>query len=92
MSLIALAGAVLIGVGMTMSIASRTEEMASFGAIAGIGFGFIASILSFVLALIGMFRREKPGGPAFFGFMLSAVPAAIGIWIVVQMLAQAYGL
>ena len=84
--------AVLIGVGMTMSIASRTEEMASFGAIAGIGFGFVASILSFVLAVIGMFRREKPGGPTFFGFVLSAVPAAIGIWIVLQILAKSSGL
>ena len=92
MSLLALAGAVLIGIGMTVSVASRTSEMASVGAIAEIGFGFIASIVSFVLSLIGMLRREKPGTPAFLGFLLSAIPAAIGIWIVLQLLVKAYGL
>src|SRR5689334_16024906 len=37
LSLLALGGAVLTGIFMTLSIASHTEEMASIGAIAGIG-------------------------------------------------------
>jgi hypothetical protein len=80
-SLVALGLALSVGVLSTAALASHTEEMASFGAIAGIGFGLLASIPSFLFAVIGLLRGEKPLWPAVIGFMLSIAPAGLGLVI-----------
>ena len=86
----AFCAAVLIGIFMTMSIASHTEEMASIGAIAGIGFGFITCVVSLVLAMVGVAREEKPWWPAGLGLVLSTVPGCIGLWMLWKLLERWY--
>ncbi len=90
LSLVAFCAAALIGIGMIMSIASQTEEMASFDAIAGIGFGFIACVVSRILGMVGVAREERPVWPAVVGFLLSIVPGGIGIWILWKLLEKWY--
>ena len=82
LSLLSPAGAVFLGITMTLFFA---DQMTSFvGAIGGIGFCFKASIVSLILGSIGMFRREKPAAPAFFGTLLSTIPVII--WILMKLL------
>jgi hypothetical protein len=75
---------------MTMSIASRTEEMALLGAIAGIGFGLIACVASLVLGAVGVARRERPSWPAYVGFTVSLLPGGMGAWILWKMIEDCY--
>jgi len=89
-SLIAFCGAVFLGIVLTMSIASQTSDMASFGAIAGIGFGLIACVVSLVLAMVGTARQETPQWPAVLGFVLSVGPGAVGLWMLWKMLEEWY--
>lgn len=90
LSLFAFCGAATIGIFMTMSIASHTKEMASLGAIAGIGLGCMVSVLSLTLAAIGIAREETPRWPALLGMALSLLPAGIGIWMLWKLLESWY--
>lgn len=89
LSLFALGAGVLLGVASTIGFASESEEMASlFGVIAGIGIGLLACIPSLIFAVIGILRKEKPMGPSILGFVLSALPGGLGLWMLIKMLAN----
>lgn len=81
LSIAILFGAFLFGIASTMSMADRHPGAAAFGAIAGIGYGFIASIPSCIFATVGLLRGEKPLWIAIVGLVLSFVPAVIGAMI-----------
>ena len=69
-----------------MHIASETEGMASFGAIAGIAIGLMACVPSLILSVLGLFRNEKPLWPAALGLFLSALPGGIGLYMLALLL------
>jgi hypothetical protein len=91
LSLFALGAGVLVGVTSTIGFASESEEMASlFGVIAGIGIGLLACIPSLIFAVIGILRKEKPMWPSILGFVLSALPGGLGLWMLGKMLANSF--
>ncbi len=47
----------------------------------GLGLGGILCIASFVVALIGLARRESPRWPAVTGLVLSVLPALGGVYL-----------
>jgi hypothetical protein len=81
--LMAFVGAIVIGTSITLSVASR-GGFEALGAIGGIGIGFIACIVSLVLAGISLARRESPRWPGVLGFVLSFFPAIFGAWVLCQ--------
>ena len=89
LSLVALCGAVFVGIFTTRSLAANGGA-AAFGAIAGIGFGFIASVISPILGGVSIARKEKPEWPALLGFGLGIFPAAVGVWLLWGLLKMWY--
>src|SRR5262245_26505772 len=86
LSLVALTASIFIGVFGTASILSRTSEMGSWGALMGIAYGFMASSISLVLAVIGLARGEQPIWPAALGFFLSVLPGIYGFSLLWQLI------
>jgi hypothetical protein len=86
LSLIAFGVAILFWILMS----GTNSETQTFGAIAGFS-GFGASIVSFALATIGMWRKEKPRALAVLGLVLSAIPTAIGVWLLIEFFVFATG-
>lgn len=80
LSLIAFCVGIFVGIATAMAMISGTEGMASLGAgLAGIVVILLASIPSFVFAVIGLIREERPPWPALLGFFLSVIPGGLGL-------------
>ncbi len=91
LSLIAFCVGIFVGIATAMVMISGTEEMASLGAgLASIAVILMACIPSFVFAVIGLFRKEKPMWPAVVGFVLSVIPGGLGLRILVEILVDCF--
>jgi hypothetical protein len=88
LSLFALGIGIIVGVASTMEIAAGAEEMASLGALAGLGIGLMACVPGLLLGIIGVLRNEKPLWPAALGVILSALPGGFGLYMIVKILSD----
>jgi len=79
-SLMVFCTALLVGIGMTLSPSSGGVAHA-FDGIAAIGVGLIITLLSTVLAAVGIARAEIPRWPAFLGFGLTILPSGAALYM-----------
>lgn len=88
LSLIAFTASLIAGL-FFIATANRTDPFVGMGLVILSGCG--GSLVGWIVAAIGMFRREAPIWPAHFGFILCFGPAMIGIYVMSRPILDALG-